>query len=71
MKKGWNPAIEHTEPEHLMDNYWYMWKLPMFGETDVERILGRGRSLPQSQSRTTTFVWSAMTTSPSPKAPPW
>lgn len=37
--KGWNPAIEHTEPEHLMDSYWYMWKLPMFGETDVERIL--------------------------------
>ena len=25
VKKGWNPAIEHTEPEHLMDNYWYMW----------------------------------------------
>ncbi len=39
VKKGWNPAIEHTEPEHLMDTYWYMWKLPMFGETDVERIL--------------------------------
>jgi ribulose-bisphosphate carboxylase small chain len=39
VKKGWNPAIEHTEPEYLMDNYWYMWKLPMFGETDVDRIL--------------------------------
>jgi ribulose-bisphosphate carboxylase small chain len=39
VKKGWNPAIEHTEPEYLMDNYWYMWKLPMFGETDVKRIL--------------------------------
>lgn len=37
--KGWNPAIEHTEPEHLMDNYWYMWKLPMFGETDVDHVL--------------------------------
>jgi ribulose-bisphosphate carboxylase small chain len=41
VKKGWNPAIEHTEPEHLMDSYWYMWKLPMFGETDVDRILGK------------------------------
>ena len=39
VSKGWNPAIEHTEPEHLMDSYWYMWKLPMFGETDVDVIL--------------------------------
>jgi ribulose-bisphosphate carboxylase small chain len=39
VKKGWSPAIEHTEPEHMSDSYWYMWKLPMFGETDVDRIL--------------------------------
>ena len=39
VKKGWNPAIEHTEPENAFDHYWYMWKLPMFGETDVDRIL--------------------------------
>ena len=38
VSKGWNPAIEHVEPEHAMDNYWYMWKLPMFGETDVDAI---------------------------------
>jgi ribulose-bisphosphate carboxylase small chain len=44
VKKGWNPAIEHTEPEHLMDNYWYMWKLPMFGETDVDRILSEAEA---------------------------
>lgn len=44
VKKGWNPAIEHTEPEHLMDNYWYMWKLPMFGETDVARILAEAEA---------------------------
>jgi ribulose-bisphosphate carboxylase small chain len=37
--KGWNPAIEHTEPQNARSNYWYMWKLPMFGETDVDRIL--------------------------------
>ncbi len=36
---GWNPGIEHTEPEHASDYYWYMWKLPMFGETDVDAIL--------------------------------
>ena len=39
VKKGWNPAIEHIEPEYMMDSYWYMWKLPMFGETDVDRVL--------------------------------
>ncbi|MDJ0821977.1 MAG: ribulose bisphosphate carboxylase small subunit [Paracoccaceae bacterium] len=36
---GWNPAIEHTEPENASGYYWYMWKLPMFGETDVDAIL--------------------------------
>ncbi|MDA8362800.1 MAG: ribulose bisphosphate carboxylase small subunit [Gammaproteobacteria bacterium] len=39
VKRGWNPAIEHTEPENSFGHYWYMWKLPMFGETDVDRIL--------------------------------
>ncbi len=39
VKKGWNPAVEHTEPEHALGSYWYMWKLPMFGETDIELIL--------------------------------
>jgi len=39
VKKGWNPGVEHTEPENAFDHYWYMWKLPMFGETDVDKIL--------------------------------
>ncbi len=39
VKKGWNPAVEHTEPENAFGSYWYMWKLPMFGETDVDIIL--------------------------------
>ncbi|MBM3566176.1 MAG: ribulose bisphosphate carboxylase small subunit [Alphaproteobacteria bacterium] len=39
VSKGWNPAVEHTEPENAFNHYWYMWKLPMFGETDVDRIL--------------------------------
>ena len=38
VNQGWNPAIEHTEPANTMSNYWYMWKLPMFGETDVDAI---------------------------------
>lgn len=42
--QGWNPAIEHCEPENAMHHYWYMWKLPMFGETDVDRILGEAEA---------------------------
>jgi ribulose-bisphosphate carboxylase small chain len=37
--RGWTPAIEHTEPDHARAAYWYMWKLPMFGERSVERVL--------------------------------
>ena len=44
VSKGWNPAIEHTEPENAFDHYWYMWKLPMFGETDVDAILAEAEA---------------------------
>ncbi len=40
---GWQPAIEHTEPERASDDYWYMWKLPMFGEDDVDTILNEAK----------------------------
>ncbi len=36
--QGWNPAIEHTEPEKSFSSFWYLWKLPFFGERSVERI---------------------------------
>ncbi|MDH5353884.1 MAG: ribulose bisphosphate carboxylase small subunit [Gammaproteobacteria bacterium] len=39
VSKGWNPAVEHTEPQNATGSFWYMWKLPMFGETDVDSIL--------------------------------
>jgi len=39
VSKGWNPGIEHTEPANAVSNYWYMWKLPLFGETNVDTIL--------------------------------
>jgi len=39
VRQGWQPAIEHTEPENASSDFWYMWKLPMFGETDVDTIL--------------------------------
>ncbi len=44
VSRGWNPAIEHTEPENAFDHYWYMWKLPMFGETDVDAILSEAEA---------------------------
>ena len=37
--QGWNPAIEHTEPVRTFTSFWYLWKLPFFGEKSVERIL--------------------------------
>ena len=39
--KGWNPGIEHTEPENAVSNYWYMWKLPMFGEKSADSVMKR------------------------------
>ncbi len=44
VSKGWNPAVEHTEPKNAASNYWYMWKLPMFGETDVDTILAEAEA---------------------------
>jgi len=44
VRKGWNPAIEHTEPVNAFSHYWYMWKLPMFGETDVDKILAEAEA---------------------------
>ena len=42
--RGWNAAIEHAEPEHATGSYWSMWKLPMFGEKSVERILAQAEA---------------------------
>lgn len=36
---GWNPAIEHVEPSRAFTYYWYMWKLPFFGEQSVDAVL--------------------------------
>ena len=42
--QGWSPAIEHTEPAHTVGSFWYMWKLPMFGETSVEKVLAEAEA---------------------------
>ncbi|MBU2834053.1 ribulose bisphosphate carboxylase small subunit, partial [Acidithiobacillus ferriphilus] len=33
------PGIEHVEPERASTYYWYMWKLPMFGEQSVDTVI--------------------------------
>ena len=37
--RGWNCAVEHVEPARAGDSYWYMWKLPLFGERDVNTVM--------------------------------
>jgi ribulose-bisphosphate carboxylase small chain len=37
--KGWNCSVEHVEPARAGDSYWYMWKLPLFGERDVDVVM--------------------------------
>lgn len=36
--KGWDVAVEHVEPERTNSTYWYFWKLPMFGEWDIDKV---------------------------------
>ena len=39
ISRGWSPAVEHTEPEKSFSSFWYLWKLPFFGEKSIDRIL--------------------------------
>ena len=36
--QGLTPAIEHEHPSRSFDHYWTMWKLPFFGEQDLNRV---------------------------------
>ncbi|MCB2263927.1 MAG: ribulose bisphosphate carboxylase small subunit [Candidatus Thiosymbion ectosymbiont of Robbea hypermnestra] len=51
ISKGWNPAIEHTEPENATGSYWYMWKLPMFGESDVDTVLNEAEACHKTHAK--------------------
>ena len=44
LSRGWAPAIEHTEPGHATGSYWYMWKLPMFGEKSADKVLAEAKA---------------------------
>ena len=37
--QDWDCAVEYCELERATDDYWYMWKLPMFGERDAKKIM--------------------------------
>ena len=39
IRQGWNPGVEHTEIDNMMGAYWYMWKLPMFGEQSIDAVM--------------------------------
>ena len=39
IRQGWTPAIEHEHPSKCANHYWTMWKLPMFGERDLNTIM--------------------------------
>ncbi len=39
--QGLVPIIEHVEPDRAHVNYWYMWKLPMFGEKSAKKVMMR------------------------------
>ena len=36
---GWTPAIEHEPPSGSANHYWTMWKLPFFGERDLNAVV--------------------------------
>lgn len=37
--QGWTPAIEHEHPSKAANHYWTMWKLPLFGESNLDTVL--------------------------------
>ena len=37
--QGWTPAIEHEHPGQAFNHYWTMWKLPFFGQTDLNTVV--------------------------------
>jgi len=39
LDKGWDVAVEHVEAERAGSTYWYMWKLPLFGEWNLDTIV--------------------------------
>ena len=39
ISQGWTPAIEHEHPSNAFETYWVMWKLPFFGEQNLDNVV--------------------------------
>ncbi len=39
LAQGWTPAIEHCDPADAIMTYWTMWKLPFFGQQNLEEVV--------------------------------
>ncbi len=39
ISQGWTPAIEHEHPARSTNHYWTMWKLPFFGEQNLDNVM--------------------------------
>jgi ribulose-bisphosphate carboxylase small chain len=39
VSQGWTPAIEHEHPSQSSNHYWTMWKLPFFGDQDLNHVV--------------------------------
>ena len=39
LSNGWSPSIEHEHPSRAFEHYWTMWKLPFFGEQNLNRVV--------------------------------
>lgn len=39
LAQGWTPSIEHEHPSRAFSHYWAMWKLPFFGEADLNAVV--------------------------------
>ena len=37
--QGWSPLVEHVHPGNSMATYWSYWKLPFFGEKDLNVVV--------------------------------
>ena len=37
--QGWSPLVEHVHPSNSMAIYWSYWKLPFFGEKDLNVVV--------------------------------
>ena len=39
LAQGWTCSVEHVEPARASSQYWYMWKLPLFGELNADTVM--------------------------------